>query len=59
LVDEVAMLIHPHLVGSITPRSCFRAPDLTSEEGVIQLKLAELERLENDLVWVLYEVIRQ
>jgi len=53
------MLIHPHLVGSITPRSCFRAPDLTSEEGVIQLKLAELERLENDLVWVLYEVIRQ
>jgi 2,5-diamino-6-(ribosylamino)-4(3H)-pyrimidinone 5'-phosphate reductase len=58
LVDEVSVLLHPCLVGGMTPRSLFRAPDLATSEGVIPLKLTHLERLENDLLWLRYEVLR-
>ncbi len=58
LVDEVSVLINPSLVGGTTPRSIFRAPDLTSSEGVIQLKLTHVERVKGDIVWLRYEVVR-
>jgi 2,5-diamino-6-(ribosylamino)-4(3H)-pyrimidinone 5'-phosphate reductase len=35
LVDEVSVLVDPTLVGGLTPRSLFRAEDLTSPEGVM------------------------
>lgn len=57
LVDEVSVLIHPFMVGGMSPKSLFKAPDLDSEEGVIELKLRQLERLRDDLVWALYEVM--
>lgn len=50
LVDEVSVLIHPSLVGGMSPRSFFRAPDLTSPEGVIQLRLLLFEKLKNDIL---------
>lgn len=58
LVDEVSLLVHPKLVGGTTPRSFFRAPDLTSAKGVIDLKLAHVEQLKNGLVWMRYKVVR-
>jgi 2,5-diamino-6-(ribosylamino)-4(3H)-pyrimidinone 5'-phosphate reductase len=58
LVDEVSVLLHPCLVGGITPRSFFRAPDLTSPEGVIQLKLTHMEHVKDDIVWLHYEVMK-
>ncbi len=58
LVDEVSVLVHPALVGGTTPRSLFRAPDLTTPEGAIGLRLAHLERLEGDVVWLRYEVMK-
>lgn len=58
LVDEVSVVVNPSLVGGTTPRSLFRAPDLTSPEGAIQLRLAHVERLEGDSVWLRYEVAR-
>ena len=58
LVDEVSVLINPCLVGGTTPRSFFRAPDLTGPEGVIQLQLSHLEKLEGDIVWLRYDVVR-
>jgi 2,5-diamino-6-(ribosylamino)-4(3H)-pyrimidinone 5'-phosphate reductase len=58
LVDEVSLLIHPCLVGGMTPKSIFRAPDLASADGVIQLRLAHVEQLEGELVWLRYEVVR-
>jgi 2,5-diamino-6-(ribosylamino)-4(3H)-pyrimidinone 5'-phosphate reductase len=58
LVDEVSVLINPSLVGGVTPRSIFQAPDLASEEGVIKLRLAHVEKMEGDVVWLRYEVIR-
>ncbi len=57
LVDEVSVLIHPSLVGGTTPRSLFRASDLTSPEGVIGLKLTHVEELRGDIVWLRYEVV--
>ena len=58
LVDEVSLLIHPSLVGGTTPRSIFLAPDLASADGVVQLRLAHVEQLEGELVWLRYEVVR-
>jgi 2,5-diamino-6-(ribosylamino)-4(3H)-pyrimidinone 5'-phosphate reductase len=58
LVDEISVLLAPSLVGGTTPRSLFRAPDLTSKEGVIDLKLSHVEKLKNDIIWLRYEVIR-
>lgn len=58
LVDEVSVLINPSLVGGMTPRSLFRGPDLTSSEGVIQLRLAHVEQVKDDVVWLRYEVVR-
>lgn len=58
LVDEVSLLISPSLEGGTTPSSIFRAPDLTSPEGVIDLRPVHVERLRNDVVWLRYEVVR-
>lgn len=59
LVDEVSVLVHPSLVGGTTPRSFYRAPDLTSPEGVISLRLMSVERLKEDIIWLRYEVIKK
>ncbi len=56
LVAEVSVLIDPVLVGGTTPRSLFRADDLTCPEDVIPLKLTHLERMQDDIVWLRYEV---
>jgi len=58
LVDEVSLLIHPSLVGGTSPKSMFHAPDLQSPDSVIPLRLSHLERLENDSVWLVYEVVK-
>ncbi len=58
LVSEVSVLLDPCMVGGSSPRSMFTAPDLTSEEGVIPLKLIHLERIGENLVWLRYEVAR-
>jgi 2,5-diamino-6-(ribosylamino)-4(3H)-pyrimidinone 5'-phosphate reductase len=58
LVDEVSVLIHPSLVGGSTPRTLFRATDLTSPGGVIRLKLSHCEQLSGDVVWLRYDVLR-
>jgi 2,5-diamino-6-(ribosylamino)-4(3H)-pyrimidinone 5'-phosphate reductase len=58
LVDEVSILLHPCLVGGSSPRSFYRAPDLTGPEGVLPLRLTHLEKLSGDVVWLIYEVVR-
>lgn len=58
LVDEVSVLVHPSLVGGTTPRSLFRAPDLTSAEGVVNLELAGVEQPGNGVVWLRYDVVK-
>lgn len=58
LVDEISLLISPSLAGGMSPRSIYRAPDLASAEGIIPLRLFHLEQLEDDIVWLRYEVVR-
>jgi 2,5-diamino-6-(ribosylamino)-4(3H)-pyrimidinone 5'-phosphate reductase len=58
LVDEVSVLVNPSLVGGTTPRSIFQAPDLTSTQGVINLELTHVEKMEGDVVWLRYNVIQ-
>lgn len=58
LVDEINLLLHPCLVGGTSSRSFYRAPDLTSPQGVIPLKLKAIEQLEGDKLWVQYEVVK-
>jgi 2,5-diamino-6-(ribosylamino)-4(3H)-pyrimidinone 5'-phosphate reductase len=56
LVDEVSVIINPELVGGASPRSIFVAEDLTSQEGVIRLRLEHLEEMGNGVIWLRYEV---
>ncbi len=58
LVDEVSLLIHPALVGGVSPRSAFRAPDLAGADGVTPLKLMSAEEVRDGIVWLRYEVVR-
>jgi 2,5-diamino-6-(ribosylamino)-4(3H)-pyrimidinone 5'-phosphate reductase len=57
LVDEISLLIDPSLVGGTSPRSMFRAPDLTSPDGVIDLRLTHVEQLRGGVVWLRYDVV--
>ncbi|GAI96418.1 unnamed protein product [marine sediment metagenome] len=59
LVDEVSLLVYPSLVGGTTPRSIFRATDLTTSEGVIPLRLVHFEKLEGNVFWLRYHVLKQ
>lgn len=55
LVDEVSLLISPELVGGTSPRSIFVAPDLSSADATVKLKMKALERFDNDYLWLQYE----
>jgi len=56
LVSELSVIVNPTLVGGMSPRTMFVAPDLASEEGVVQLKLKSIERMNEQFVWLRYEV---
>jgi 2,5-diamino-6-(ribosylamino)-4(3H)-pyrimidinone 5'-phosphate reductase len=59
LVDEVSVVINPELVGGESPMTIFVAPDLTTNEDVIGLKLLQVERTQGDYLWVRYQVRKQ
>jgi 2,5-diamino-6-(ribosylamino)-4(3H)-pyrimidinone 5'-phosphate reductase len=57
LVDEVSVLVSPYLVGGVTQKSLFRAPDLTEASGVIGLRLTGVEEVRDGVVWLKYAVL--
>ncbi|MBN1939177.1 MAG: RibD family protein [Candidatus Aminicenantes bacterium] len=57
LVDEISLLVHPRFVGGMSPRSVFKADDLETDEGALELNLAGNETLPGGLVWLRYNVI--
>ena len=57
LVDEVSVLISPQLTGGRSPRSIFVADDLTSLEGVVDLKLIHYDVLDEDYLHLHYLVV--
>ena len=59
LVDEVSVIVEPCLTGGTTPRSMFVAPDLTSADGIIPLKLVHVETVRENTVWLRYEVVKK
>jgi len=58
LVDEISLLVHPHLVGGDGPASMFRAADLMHEVGVLQLELLQSRKVKQGIVWLRYAVKR-
>lgn len=52
------MLIHPELVGSITKGSIFIPKDLNPLNDTIKLKLAHIDKLKDDIIWVKYDIIK-
>jgi 2,5-diamino-6-(ribosylamino)-4(3H)-pyrimidinone 5'-phosphate reductase len=58
LVDEVSLLIDPCLVGGTSLRTWFVAPDLTSPEDITRLHLIHCEQIQENIVWLKYEVVR-
>jgi len=58
LVDKVSVLIHPAMVGGVSPSSIFRASDCQSPEESIKLKLTHFEKLKDDIIWLKYDVVK-
>jgi 2,5-diamino-6-(ribosylamino)-4(3H)-pyrimidinone 5'-phosphate reductase len=56
LVDEVSLLVHPTLVGSVSPLTVFHAPEPESEDDLIDLRLTHVEKLKRNIVWLRYKV---
>ncbi len=56
LVSEVSVIISPALVGGVSPRTMYVAPDLETEEGVIGLTLSHVETIRDGYVWLRYQV---
>ncbi len=57
LIDEVSVLISPKMVGGKNSRTIFDAPDLTSFDGVVNLKLTHMEKIKENYVWLRYQVM--
>jgi len=51
-------LISPMMIGGTSPRTIYTAPDLDSAEGVPNLKHTHMERIDDDYVWLRYDVVR-
>jgi 2,5-diamino-6-(ribosylamino)-4(3H)-pyrimidinone 5'-phosphate reductase len=58
LVNEISVLIEPYLVGGDTAKSIFHEEDLKTPGGVINLKLTHHEKLEDQIIWLKYEVLK-
>lgn len=56
LVHEVSVLIEPRLVGGETHHWLVRAPDAAPQQ-VVALKLREIERFDDDAIWLRYDVV--
>jgi 2,5-diamino-6-(ribosylamino)-4(3H)-pyrimidinone 5'-phosphate reductase len=55
LVNEVSLIVEPRLVGGESPRWLVHAPD-AGPADVVALTLREFERLDDDALWLRYDV---
>lgn len=58
LADEIHVLIHPELVGDTIENSIFIEEDKSSLKNNIKLKLAHMDKLKNDIIWLKYKIIK-
>ncbi|HNT77373.1 MAG TPA: dihydrofolate reductase family protein [Anaerolineae bacterium] len=59
LVSEVSVVLNPCLVGGVSPRSMFVAPDLDGKDGLIPLRLLDVKAIEGDFVALRYAVVKE
>lgn len=58
LVDEICVLLHPVIVGGISSNSIYTVPDLTNNDGVLDLKLLKMEKLKNEIIFLHYRIMK-
>lgn len=58
LVDEIYVLVHPAMVGGTSLNSIYIATDLTSTEGVLDMKLLKMEKLKNEIILLHYRIMK-
>ena len=58
LADEIHVLIHPELVGSVNKGSIFISKDLNHLNNTIKLKLSHINKLKDDIIWIKYDIIK-
>ena len=58
LVEEVCVLIYPNLVGGTSSDSIYIAPDITSKEEILDLKLLKMEKLKNEIILLHYRIMK-
>ncbi|MGB9978813.1 dihydrofolate reductase family protein [Methanobacterium sp.] len=58
LADEINVLIHPELVGSMNKSPIFVSKDLNHLNSTIKLKLAHINKLKEDIIWIKYDIIK-
>ncbi len=56
LVHEVSVVIEPRLIGGESHRWLVRAADASAED-IVSLRLREMERFDDDALWLRYDVI--
>ncbi|TYB30500.1 MAG: hypothetical protein FXF47_08935 [Candidatus Mcinerneyibacterium aminivorans] len=56
LVDMISVVITPQLTGGRSFDKMFIAEDLDDLNDIIRLKLYDVRSLENDIIWLMYEV---
>ncbi len=59
LVDEVRLLIHPELVGGEVNNSIFQESDLGDGNAPIRLKLDNVEKIKDDIIYLKYKVFNE
>jgi 2,5-diamino-6-(ribosylamino)-4(3H)-pyrimidinone 5'-phosphate reductase len=57
LVDEVSLLIHPVLIGGMSPHTVYRTMELAADTP-IEMKLVECQLLDQTYAWLRYELIK-
>lgn len=55
LASEVALLVHPELVGGVRPKTFFSGPSMPG--GSLGLRLFKVQRVKGGLVWLRYRVV--
>jgi len=56
LVDEICVLVHPTIVGGISPKTIYTAQEPSSE--VLDLKLLNMEKLKNEIIMLHYRIMK-
>jgi 2,5-diamino-6-(ribosylamino)-4(3H)-pyrimidinone 5'-phosphate reductase len=57
LVDEVSLLLHPVLVGGMSPHTIYRTLDFAANTP-IEMKLRDCQMLDGAYAWLRYDVVR-